>query len=256
MTEYYVIKHMIKMDQLRSLVLALICTGISLWPAAGHAQLKDFLNKAKQTVLTGDDGEIGLGLKQALEFGVNEAVEKLSADKGYLESPYKVLIPEEAQAIVSKVKMVPGFQDVEKQLIEKMNKAAELAAKKATPIFVDAIKSLTIRDAMNILMGEKDAATRYLETETRTQLYTAFLPVIQSALDEVNAREYWKTVINAYNNIPFVKKANPALDDHVNQKALDGMFSLIEVKESRIRGDQSERKTDLLKKVFAQQDKG
>lgn len=240
----------------RSLILALICSGISLWPGSGHAQLKDFLNKAKQTVLPGDDGEVGLGLKQALEFGVNEAVEKLSADKGYLESPYKVLIPEEAQGIVSKVKMVPGFQDVEKQLIEKMNKAAELAAKKATPIFIDAIKSLTIRDAMNILLGEKDAATRYLETETRTQLYTAFLPVIQSALDEVNAREYWKTVINAYNTIPFVKKANPALDDHVNQKALDGMFSLIEEKESRIRGDQSERKTDLLKKVFAQQDKG
>ncbi len=226
-----------------------------LVPVGANAQLKDMLNKAKQTVSPGDNSEVGLGLKQALEFGVNEAVEKLSAEKGYLESPYKILIPEEAQYIVTKVKSVPGFQDVEKQLIDKMNKAAELAAKKATPIFVDAIKSLTIRDAMNILLGNKDAATRYLETETRGSLYTTFLPVIQSALDEVNAREYWRTVIHAYNNIPFVKKANPALDDHVNQKALDGLFNLIEVKESKIRGDQSERKTDLLKKVFAQQDK-
>ncbi|HUR30439.1 MAG TPA: DUF4197 domain-containing protein, partial [Saprospiraceae bacterium] len=200
--------------------------------------------------------EIGLGLKQALEFGVNEAVTKLSAEKGYFESPYKILIPEEARQIVSKVKMVPGFQDVEQQLIDKMNKAAELAAKKATPIFVEAITDMTFRDAMNILLGEQDAATRYLETETRTSLYTAFLPVIQSALDEVNARTYWKSVISAYNNIPFVKKVNPALDDHVSQKALDGLFSLIEVKEAKIRGDQSERKTDLLKKVFAKQDKG
>jgi len=79
--------------------------------------------------------------------------------------------------------------------------------------------------------------------------------VIQSALDEVNARAYWRTVINAYNNIPFVRKANPALDNHVNQKALDGLFKLIELKEAKIRGDQSERKTDLLKKVFAKQDK-
>jgi hypothetical protein len=86
-------------------------------------------------------------------------------------------------------------------------------------------------------------------------LYATFLPVIQSALDEVNAREYWKTVITAYNNIPFVKKANPALDDHVNQKALDGLFSLIQVKEEKIRMDQSQRTTDLLRKVFAQQDK-
>jgi hypothetical protein len=245
---------MIKMNQVRQCILALLCVGMALVPVTGHAQLKDLLNKAKGAV-SGDNGEIGLGLKQALEFGVNEAVEKLSADKGYLESPYKILIPEEAQFIVSKVKMVPGFQDVEKQLIDKMNKAAELAAKKATPIFVDAIKSLTIRDAMNILMGERNAATQYLDRETRTPLYNAFLPVIQAALDEVNAREYWRTVINAYNSIPMIKKANPALDDHVNQKALDGLFSLIEVKEAKIRGDQSERKTDLLKKVFAQQDK-
>lgn len=225
-------------------------------PNTAQAQFKDILNKAKATVIGSDDSEVGLGLKQALEYGVNEAVEKLSAEKGYYDSPYKILIPEDARYIISKVKMVPGFQDVEQQLLDKMNKAAELAAKKATPIFVDAITDMSFRDAMNILMGEKDAATRYLETETRAPLYTAFLPVIQSALDEVNARTYWKSVITAYNNIPFVKKANPALDDHVNQKALDGLFSLIEVKEAKIRGDQSERKTELLKKVFGQQDKG
>ena len=228
---------------------------MSLFSASCTGQIKDIFNKAKQTVLPSEDGEVGLGLKEALKFGVNEAVEKLSADKGYLESPYKILIPEEAQTVVSKVKMIPGFENVEKDLIEKMNKAAELAAKKATPIFVDAITSLTIQDAMNILLGEQDAATRYLETNTRNPLYDAFLPVIQSALDEVNAREYWKTVVNAYNGIPFVKKVNPALDDHVNNKALNGLFSLIEVKEARIRTDQSQRTTDLLRKVFARQDK-
>lgn len=239
-----------------SLFTAFLLSILVSIPADSHAQLKDLLNKAKQTVLPSEDGDVGLGLKQALEFGVNEAVQKLSAEKGYLESPYKILIPEEARTIIAKVKMVPGFQDVEQQLIDKMNKAAELAAKKATPIFVEAITDMTFKDAMNILLGEQDAATRYLETETRTQLYNLFLPVIQSALDEVNARTYWTSVMNAYNNIPFVKKVNPALDDHVNNKALDGMFALIEVKEAKIRGDQSERKTDLLKKVFAKQDKG
>jgi hypothetical protein len=236
--------------------IAFFSLSMLFFPAESKAQFKDLLKKAKETVLPAEDGEIGSGLKQALEFGVKEAVEKLSADKGYLESPYKILVPDEAQTIIAKVKMVPGFGDVEQQLIDKMNKAAELAAKKATPIFVDAITSLTIKDAMNILLGEKDAATRYLETQTRTDLYNAFLPVIQSALDEVNARTYWTTVVNAYNNIPFVRKVNPALDDHVNQKALDGLFSLIEVKEAKIRGDQSQRTTDLLRKVFAKQDKG
>lgn len=242
---------------IRITVLSIVLVAISfVLPQQSMAQFKDILNKAKATVMPSEDGEVGLGLKQALEFGVDEAVQKLSADKGYLESPYKILIPEEARQIVAKVKMVPGFGDVEQQLIEKMNKAAELAAKKATPIFVEAITDMTFRDAMNILLGEKDSATRYLESETRTALYTAFLPVIQSALDEVNARTYWKTVVSAYNNLPFVKKVNPALDDHVNQQALTGLFSLIEVKEAKIRGDQSERKTDLLKKVFARQDKG
>ena len=243
----------------RNLPLSHLLTVLALalmlvFPSQSNAQFKDLLNKAKTAVTGSDDGEVGMGLKEALKFGVNEAVDKLSAEKGYFESPYKILIPEEARAIVAKVKMVPGFQDVETQLIEKMNKAAELAAKKATPIFVEAITSLTIRDAMNILMGEKDAATRYLETETRTPLYNEFLPVIQAALDEVNARTYWTTVVNAYNNIPFVKKVNPQLDDHVNNKALDGLFSLIQVKEEKIRTDQSQRTTDLLKKVFGQQD--
>jgi hypothetical protein len=223
-------------------------------PLQGQSKLNDLFNKTKNT-LAPSEGDVSSGLKEALKFGVNEAVEKLSAENGYFDSPYKILIPDEARTIVSKVKTIPGFQDVETQLISKMNKAAELAAKKATPIFVDAITSLTIRDAMNILMGEKDAATRYLEAETKTPLYDAFLPVIQSALDEVNAREYWKSVITAYNNIPFIKKVNPNLDDYVNQKALDGLFSLIEIKEAKIRSDQSQRTTELLRKVFAQQDK-
>lgn len=238
-----------------SIAFAGLVISIGLIPMSGSAQLNDLINKTVKKVAPSADGEISSGLRQALEFGVKEAVDKLSADKGYLESPYKILVPQEAQIIITKVKAVPGFQDVEKQLVDKMNKAAELAAKKATPIFVDAITSLTINDAMNILMGEKDAATRYLETQTRDSLYTAFMPSIQSALDEVNAREYWKSVITAYNNIPFVKKANPKLDDHVNQKALDGLFSLIEVKEEKIRTDQSQRTTDLLKSVFSKQDK-
>jgi hypothetical protein len=151
--------------------------------------------------------------------------------------------------------MVPGFQNVERDLVKKMNEAAEIAAKKATPIFVEAITDLTIKDAMNILLGEKDAATRYLENSTRSSLYTAFLPVIQDALDQVNARTYWSAAVDAYNKIPFVKKVNPELDDHVNQKALDGLFSLIENKEAQIRSNKSARETELLRKVFAKQDR-
>ena len=221
-----------------------------------QAQITDFLNKAKN-VITGEstvEDETGAALKEALNLGVEKAVNELSAENGYLDSPYKILIPEDAQQIIGTVKRIPGFENVERDLIEKMNEAAEIAAKKATPIFVDAITQMTIKDATNILMGEKDAATRYLEHSTREGLYSAFLPVIQESLDEVNARSYWRSVVTTYNKIPFVRKMNPELDDHVNNKSLDGLFSLIEKKEEGIRGDQDQRTTELLQTVFARQD--
>jgi len=221
-----------------------------------HAQIGDLLNKGK-SILSGEssvEDQTGAALKEALNLGVDKAVKQLSADNGYLDSPYKILIPEDAQKVIDKVKLVPGFQNVEQDLIDKMNKAAELAAAKATPIFIDVIKQMTIKDASNILLGEKDAATRYLDRTSRASLYSAFMPVIQSSLDEVNARTYWRTVVEAYNQIPFVKKMNPALDDHVNTKGLDGLFNLIETKEKGIRGDKDQRTTDLLRNVFAKQD--
>jgi len=238
-----------------SLALGLILAGVSLAVTPATAQIKDLLKKAEKVVKPAAEGDIGAGLKEALNLGIEEAVQTLSAKNGYLDSPYKILVPEEARSVVSKVKMIPGFENVERDLIAKMNEAAELAAKKATPIFVNAIKSMTIEDAMGILMGEKDAATRYLERTTRPALYNEFKPVIQSALDEVNAREYWRTVVNAYNGLPLVKRVNPELDDHVANKGLDGLFALVQVKEDKIRTDTSQRTTDLLRSVFARQDK-
>lgn len=220
-----------------------------------NAQFGKLLDKAKSVLTDGDPSDIGSGLKEALEIGVEGAVKNLASEGGYLNSPYKILVPEEAQKVTSKLAIVPGFQNVERDLIDKMNQAAEIAAKKATPIFLNSIKQMTFKDATNILMGEQDAATRYLEKTSRQALYAEFMPVIQDALDEVNARSYWNDAVKAYNKIPFTKKLNPELDDHVNQRALDGMFSLIEEKESGIRGDQSLRTSPLLKEVFAQQDK-
>lgn len=223
-----------------------------------HAQINlgKLVDKGKE-ILEGENplskDEVASGLKQALDKGIDEAVSKLSAEDGYLASVYKIGIPEEAEKVISKLKLVPGFENVEKELILKMNKAAEIAARKASPIFVNAVKSMSFDDAMTILKGEDNAATLYLEGKSKEDLYKAFMPDIVSALDEVNARTYWKTAVDAYNKIPFVKKVNPALDDHVNNKALDGMFGLIAVKEAGIRNDIDQRSTELLRKVFGQQ---
>lgn len=242
-----------------------ILLGFFITPSA-NAQFGKLIDKAKNSdiakkateVVTGEDSDkldISGGLKEALEKGVGEAVTSLSATDGYLESPYKILLPKEAQKVVDKLKIVPGFGDVEQKLVKKMNAAAEIAAKEATPIFVDAITSMSFTDAKNILFGEDDAATSYLQKSSRKKLYTAFLPTIQSALDEVKARSYWKTIVTKYNSLPLTKDVNPELDDHVNNTALDGMFSLIQVKENGIRKDVGQRTSPLLKDVFGQLDK-
>lgn len=229
--------------------------------SCAQAQFKDALNKAKEKVTEAAGGgsltqdEIGRGLKEALDNGVGEAVSFLSKKGGYHDSMYKILLPEEAQKVVGKLKKVPGFENVEANLVAKMNEAAEDAAQRAKPIFVNAIRQMTFKDAMNILMGEQDAATTYLRGATYKQLYVEFLPVIQASLDKVNAREYWRTAVNAYNKIPLVEKTNPELDNHVNTRALEGLFSLVAKKEAAIRGDASLRQSDLLRKVFAKQDK-
>lgn len=240
------------MQKVTFLLLCLLMVGTS------QAQFGNLLNKAKEVLENGgiplSKDQIGEGLKEALNVGVGEASDFLSAEDGYLKSPYKVLLPEEAQKITSKLRAVPGFSNIEADLIEKLNRAAEDAATKAKPIFVSAIKQMTINDAMDLLMGKQDAATRYLEKTTYQQLYDEFRPVIIASLDKVNARELWNKTTTAYNRLPFVKKTNPELDDYVTQQALVGLFGLVEKKEEGIRNNVDERTSDLLKKVFAKQD--
>ncbi len=235
------------------LTLALILAVCSF----GEAQiLKGALGKAKNVL--NKDGlsqeEIGGGLKEALNAGVGKAVDFLSAEDGYYKSAYKILLPKDAQKVTKKLKMVPGFQNAEDKILEKINRAAEDAASQAKPIFISAIKEMSFKDAMNILMGDTDSATRYLEQATYDKLYSAFKPIIVESLDKFKAREYWRGAVNAHNKVPLVKKANPDLEDYVTKQALDGMFGLVETKEKDIRGNKTARNSDLLKKVFAKQD--
>lgn len=198
--------------------------------------------------------EIAQGLKQALEFGIKEGSTALSKEDGYFKSAYKILLPPEARKVTDKLKFIPGFTDVENIILEKLNRAAEDAAKSASPIFVKAIKEMTFQDALSILMGTNDAATMYLHEKTYSPLYAEFQPVIVTSLNKFNAIEYWADAVNAYNKIPLVQKVNPNLDEYVTEKALDGLFGMVAVKELQIRTDISSRTTELLKKVFAKQD--
>jgi len=245
---------------MKKILTLFLCLAIVQVSSAQFDKLKKTAKKAEKKLKSVAGGElstdeVGKALKEALTQGAGNATDFLSAENGYLKSEYKILLPAEAQKVIKKVKRVPGFKDAEQKMETLLNRAAENAATKAKPIFVGAIKRMTIKDAMNILMGKKDAATRYLENTTYNPLVSEFMPVIQNSLDEVNARAYWKTVVTAHNKLPLVKKVEPELDKYVTEKALVGMFSLVEKKELDIRKNQKSRNTDLLKKVFAKQDK-
>ena len=140
------------------------------------------------------------------------------------------------------------------RFIETLNRGAEEAAKEAKPIFVGAIKDMTVQDAWGILKGEDNAATMYLQDKTSAQLTSKFKPVIKRALDKTNATKYYSDLVNTYNKIPFVEKVNPNLDDYATERALSGLFTLVAKEEQNIRDNPGARTTELLKKVFSKQD--
>lgn len=199
--------------------------------------------------------EVARGLKQALIKGAQNGTNELSRTNGYFKNPsVKILFPPAAQKVENTLRNV-GLGNMVDRTIEKLNRAAEDAAPKAKDIFVNAITKMTINDAMNILMGSKNAATTYLKRVTTQSLYQAFNPVINRSLSSVGATQVWNEVITRYNNFPTTgQNINPDLDDHVTNKAIDGIFVMIEKEERAIRANPAKRTTDILRKVFAKQD--
>jgi len=232
--------------------LTLLLTTLMLM-SCDPKDLQAILNSAGNIPLSNAD--IANGLKEALDKGVDQSVKTLAVKNGYYESVYKILLPQEAQGVIDKLKSIPGFANLEQEAIKKINQAAEDAASKAGPIFLSAIKQMTFEDVMNILMGDKNAATQYLHRTTYNPLYNEFKPVMVNSLNKFGVLDLWKDAINQYNSIPFITKVNPDMADHVTSKALVGLFSLVEKKEAGIRTDISQRTSDLLKRVFAKQDK-
>ena len=200
--------------------------------------------------------EVGNGLKEALKQGITKGSTQASKVDGYFGNALlKILVPPEMQKVEQKLRSL-GFNKLMDDFTLSLNRGAEEAAKTARPIFVDAITAMTIPDAWNILKGSDDAATMYLKNNTGQKLYTAFKPVIQNALQKVNATKYYKDVINTYNQIPFVTQVNPDLEDYVTNKAIDGLFLLIKKEEVNIRNNASARVNEILKKVFTEANMG
>lgn len=200
--------------------------------------------------------EIGNALKQALQQGTGKSADQLSAVNGFFgNAAVKILFPPEAKKVEKTLRGM-GLNKLCDNVILSLNRAAEDAAKEAKPIFLDAIKKMSLQDVTGILMGQPDAATQYFKRTTTTALAAKFKPVIQGSLNKTGATKYYGTAAGEYNKLPFVKHLNPDISDYATQKTIDGLFVEIAQEELKIRQNlPAARSTPLLQKVFAFADK-
>ncbi len=194
--------------------------------------------------------EVNAGLKQALQLGIQDGVKQVSAVNGFFgDAMIKILFPPEARKVESTLRNL-GLNKLCDDVILSLNRAAENAAKEATPIFTTALSQMSFNDVMNILLGADTAATSYFRRATTAQLQAKFKPVIAQSLSQVGATRYWSDLMGQYNRIPLVKPVNPDLSAYVTDRAIDGLFTMIAQKEVSIRSRLGARSTPLLKKVF------
>ncbi|MGB4775734.1 MAG: DUF4197 domain-containing protein [Daejeonella sp.] len=242
------------MNKITIYFLASFLACLSSCDAQNQALIGDIL---KQSSIGGNPTslEIGQGIKQALEIGTSQGADKLSAKDGFLgDLAIKIFFPPEAQKVEKTLRSI-GLSSLADNVITSVNRAAEDAAKEAKPIFVSAIKQMTITDATNILLGNKDAATEYFKRVTTAQLMEKFKPVISTSLSKVGATKYWGDATTRYNKLPLVSPVTTDLSGYVTQKAIDGMFIQVAQEELKIRDNINARSTTLLQKVFGYADK-
>jgi len=239
---------------MKRLITAAVCLLILVGCSSKELrQAVDYINASiEQVPLT--EAEVGAALKDSLARGISRGAAIASTPDGYLANPrLKIEFPEEVREVEQALRKIGLGKDVDR-FVRQLNRSAELAAAKAKPIFIKTITSMTIRDAFEILNGEADAATRYLERKTGDDLYREFYPIVRDALDETSATRYYGDIVKRYNKIPFAKKVDPDLDRYATNKAIDGLFVLIADEEANIRANPRARTTQLLRRVFGSLD--
>ncbi|WP_373521435.1 DUF4197 domain-containing protein [Aquiflexum sp.] len=236
-----------KYIQIYSIIILLIAS------ACSSADINRILQAAGQGALT--EQEVGSGLKEALVQGISKGADQASQTDGFFKNDLiRILLPEDARRVENTLRQIGLGSEVDRAMLA-INRGAEKAAIEAKPIFIGAIRQMTIQDAFQILKGEPNAATDYLRRTTESQLVALFQPKIQESLNEVGATKYYGDLANAYNTIPLTtRKIDPDLNAYVTNRAIDGLFTLIAEEEKNIRENPLQRTSALMKKVFAAQD--
>jgi len=227
----------------------LIFFAVSSTHAFAQIDLSGILKKIPGSGLTEKDA--ALGIKEALTQGIGKAVLNLHKTDGFFGSDiYKLLLPPDSQKAEKTLRKIGLGSQVDKAILA-INRGAEDAVGSATPIFTNAIKEMTVTDALGIVRGNKDAATQYFRRKTSQELIAAFTPPVKTSLEKTNATRYYADIANTYNRLPTsFDKVNPDLTNYVVGKAVDALFDQIAKEEANIRANPVARTTEILKKVF------
>ena len=233
---------------------------------ASCAELMNIVQSVGTAPLT--ETEVINGLKEALITGATNSSKILSAENGYFgDAAVKILLPEEARVIVDNISRIPGGDKLVEDVIIRINRAAEDAAREAAPVFINSIRQMTVRDGFNILKGANNAATAYLKNTTYNELYSLYKPKLEASIGKnivgnISTMDSWRTLTGKWNELANsvvgrlanLTPVNTDLNDYLTTKALDGIFLKVESEEFKIRNDVKSRVTPLLQKVFGSLD--
>jgi hypothetical protein len=194
--------------------------------------------------------EAGSGLKETLTRASSTAVAKLGTTDGFLNNAnVHIPLPDGLKKAEKAMKLL-GKQKQFEELEVSINRAAEAAMPEAKTLLINAVKSMSVSDAKQILSGGDDAVTQFFKGKTETQLSQKFLPIVKKATDKVGLAQQYNQLADQAASFGVVKKEDSKIENYVTRKALDGLFLTLAEEERAIRNDPIGTGSALLKKIF------
>ncbi len=197
-----------------------------------------------------DESTVAAGLKEALRVGTERSTESTSKLDGFYKNALiRIALPEEYAGVAKTLNSI-GMGSYVDDFERSMNRAAERASGEAIDVFWSAITEMTISDAFGILNGGETAATDYFRRTTTASLTARFQPIVTAKMEEVGVYNFYNDLVAKYNKLPIDKPEAVDIDDYVTARTINGIFTVLEGEERRIREDPAARTTALLRKVF------
>lgn len=234
-----------------ALALLVLATG-----AVHPVQAEDWKDRLKRSLDRGrgdvSEQEAAGGIREAMAQGVQRAVLQLGQRDGfYADDALRIRAPGQLRKLTDTARQLGAGRQVDEFELA-MNRAAEQAVPLAADVFADAVREMTVRDALDIVRGEEDAGTRFFRRVTEDRLRAEFLPIVSDATDRAGVTQRYKAMVGRNSGLVSLLGGGESvdLDAYVTDEALDALFGVVAEQEREIRRDPAQRSSELLRKVF------